>query len=124
MSLEELIKKLRNAGEAWENPGKKCLLEAADTLWQKETEIEQLQTERDVYREELISAKEKLDTLQRLLNGEWVDTQDVEAALGITFREGLKRFEFSREASWNPWPLNGQRITTKFRLKEEKKNEP
>lgn len=88
------------------------------TLWQKETEIEQLQTERDVYREGLISAKEKLNTLQRLVNGEWVATQDVEEALGITFREGLKRFEFSREASWNPWPLNGQRIETFFRLKE------
>ena len=69
-------------------------------------------------RQELQIAEEKLEVLRKLLNGEWVATQDVEEALGITFREGLKRFDFSRTASWNPWPLNGQRIDTFFRLKE------
>ena len=57
------------------------------------------------------------DTLKRLVNGEWVDTDEVEKALGISFAEGMKMFDFSRTADWNPDPLHGQKITTKFRLR-------
>ena len=55
--------------------------------------------------------------MKRLLDGEWVETQEVEAALGIDFSEGMKLFDFGRTAEWNPAPLNGQKITTMFRLK-------
>ena len=60
-----------------------------------------------------------VETLRRLLNGEWVDCKEVEAALDITFAEGLKKFEFGRIAKWNQAPLNGQKIITKFRLSEK-----
>ena len=59
----------------------------------------------------------KNDVLKRLFNGEWVDCEDVQEALGIDFKTGLKMFDFSRTAEWNPYPLNGQKITIKFRLK-------
>lgn len=62
----------------------------------------------------------KNDTLKRLIAGEWVDTADVQRALGIDFGTGLKMFDFSRTAEWNPYPQNGQKITTKFRLKGAK----
>lgn len=55
--------------------------------------------------------------MKRLLDGEWVETQEVEDALGIDFSEGMKLFDFGRTAEWNPAPLNGQKITTMFRLK-------
>jgi hypothetical protein len=59
----------------------------------------------------------KNDILKRLFEGEWVDCKDVEEALDIDFATGLKLFDFSRTAEWNPYPLNGQKITVKFRLK-------
>lgn len=59
----------------------------------------------------------KNDTLKSLVNGEWVDCDAVLIALGIDFATGLKMFDFSRTAEWNPYPLQGQRITTKFRMK-------
>lgn len=52
-------------------------------------------------------------------NGEWCDTQDICRLLNITFEEGLRKFEFSRTAEWNKPPLNGQKITTQFRIKRE-----
>ena len=65
------------------------------------------------------------ETLKRLLDGEWVETEAVEKALGISFVDGLRRFDFSRTAEW--WSIagktdeerarNGQKITTCFRLK-------
>jgi hypothetical protein len=58
-------------------------------------------------------------TLRKLLNGEWVDTEEVQTAFGIDFATGMSLFELSREAVWNAPPLNGQKITTKFRLKAE-----
>ena len=60
---------------------------------------------------------EQFNTLKSLVNGEWVDCKLVQEALGIDFATGLKMFDFSRTATWNPAPLNGQKITTKFRLK-------
>ena len=50
-------------------------------------------------------------------NGEWCDTRDIRRLLNITFEEGLRKFEFSRTAEWNKYPLEGQKITTKFRIK-------
>ena len=60
---------------------------------------------------------ELLNALKSLVNGEWVDCKLVEDALGIDFVTGCKMFNLSRTAEWNPAPLNGQKITTKFRLK-------
>lgn len=60
---------------------------------------------------------EKVAILKDLINGEWVDCDKVQEALSIDFSTGLKMFDFSRTAEWNPPPLNGQKITTKFRLK-------
>lgn len=57
------------------------------------------------------------NALKSLVNGEWVDCKLVQEAMGIDFATGLKLFDFSRTAEWNPAPLNGQKITTKFRLK-------
>lgn len=60
---------------------------------------------------------EHLEALKKFINGEWVDTDIIQTILGIDFSTGLKMFDFSRTAEWNPAPLNGQKITTKFRLK-------
>ena len=57
------------------------------------------------------------NALKSLINGEWVDCKLVEEALDIDFATGLKMLNFSRTAEWNPAPMNGQKITTKFRLK-------
>lgn len=61
--------------------------------------------------------KAENDALKQLIKGEWVDCDAVQKALGIDFATGMKMFDFSRTAEWNPKPLNGQKITTKFRLK-------
>lgn len=63
---------------------------------------------------------EKIAVLKDLIKGEWVDCDKVQEALSIDFSTGLKMFDFSRTAEWNPYPLNGQKITTKFRLKTPK----
>lgn len=62
--------------------------------------------------------KERGNLLKRLLSGEWVDTKDIEKYLNIDFSDGMKLFELSRTAEWNPPPLEGQKIVTKFRLYE------
>lgn len=63
---------------------------------------------------------ERGKVLERLLAGEWINTEDIEKYFNIDFTTGWKLFEFSRTAEWNPAPLNGQKITTKFRLKQTK----
>ena len=63
---------------------------------------------------------EKIEVLKDLINGKWVDCDKVQEALSIDFSTGLKMFDFSRTAEWNPYPLNGQKITIKFRLKTPK----
>ncbi len=70
-------------------------------------------------------AAENIKALKALIFGEWVDTDIIERALGISFSEGLKRFDFSRTAEWcsiagkteEERKKNGQIITTKFCLK-------
>ena len=65
-----------------------------------------------------IRLREKLEILIAFTNGEWQDCETICNILGIEFRTGLGMFDFSRTAEWNPAPLNGQKITTKFRPKE------
>lgn len=60
---------------------------------------------------------EREKVVKKLLTGEWVDTKDVEKYLNIEFSEGMHIFDFGRTVEWNSPPLNGQNITTKFRLK-------
>ena len=57
---------------------------------------------------------ELFNALKNLVNGDWVDSELVEKALGIDFSAGFKMFDFARTAEWNPAPLNGQKITIKF----------
>jgi hypothetical protein len=71
--------------------------------------------------EEEYQAKSE-DVSNKLLSGEWVDTDDIKKYLGIGFSLGMKLFDFSRKAEWNPPPLNGQKITTEFRLKRKNNN--
>lgn len=73
-----------------------------------------------------MNEEEKGKVIKCLDNGEWVNTSDVQQALGIDFADGLKRFDFSRTAEW--WSVvgkteeerayEGQKVTTKFRLKQ------
>ena len=62
----------------------------------------------------------KADILTDFINGAWIDTENIQTALNIDFSTGMERFDFSRTAEWNPPPLNGQKITTKFRLSHNK----
>ena len=62
---------------------------------------------------------EKYETLRKLLQGQWVDTQAVQEALDIDFAEGMRLFDFGRIVKWNKAPLNGQKVITKFRLCEK-----
>ena len=61
----------------------------------------------------------KYETLKKLLQGQWVDTQAVQEALDIDFAEGMRMFDFGRTVKWNKAPLNGQKVITKFRLCEK-----
>lgn len=61
--------------------------------------------------------EEKINVLTKLFSGEWIDTQRVEKVLNITFEEGMRIFDFKREVEWNPAPLNGQKISTYFKIK-------
>ena len=72
-------------------------------------------------KEEIEKLNESILCLKQFINGEWVDTDIICELLNIDFGEGLKRFDFSRTAEWNPYPLNGQKITTKFKLGDEKR---
>lgn len=60
-----------------------------------------------------------MSKLDKFLEGEWEDTDVVCRALHISFSQGMEMFEFSRTVEWNPAPLNGQKITTKFKLRRE-----
>lgn len=59
------------------------------------------------------------NVLKALLKGEWVKSEDVQNALNITFEQGMQMFELGRMASWNPAPLEGQKVCTKFRISEK-----
>ena len=92
-----------------------------DTIFQEKKNLEEQLTiannERIRVNTENLRLQKQLEYAKAMLNGEWVDTDKIQTLLGINFGEGLKRFDFSRTAEWNPAPLNGQKITTKFKLK-------
>lgn len=69
----------------------------------------------------VVEIQEQLSALRRFINSEWVDTDIICKALGMEFFTGLRMFDFSRTARWCEPPLNGQIVTTKFRLKKENK---
>ena len=66
------------------------------------------------------------EVLTRLSSGEWVETGLVCDALGITFSEGFRCFDFCRTAEWcslvgcseEERSRHGHRINTYFRVKE------
>lgn len=68
------------------------------------------------------------ETIHKLDNGEWVLASEVQQALGLTFEECIKRFDFSRTAEW--WSVvgetkeersrDGQKVVCKFRKKATK----
>lgn len=59
------------------------------------------------------------EILKAFFDGQWCDTEDICRLLDISFVEGFRKFDFSRTAEWNPAPLEGQKITTKFRIKKD-----
>lgn len=69
--------------------------------------------------QDYVELTEKYETLRKLLQGQWVDTQAVQDALEIDFAEGMRMFDFGRTVKWNKAPLNGQKVVTKFRLCEK-----
>lgn len=71
----------------------------------------------------VLETQDQINAIRDLFKGEWVDTDLVCKALNIDFSTGLKMFDFSRTARWCDPPLNGQIITTKFKLKKEKDDE-
>ena len=58
--------------------------------------------------------------LEALIRGEWVDSAAVLSAMKIDFKTGMHMFELSRTVEWNPAPLNGQKVETRFRLRKER----
>lgn len=71
----------------------------------------------------IVELQEQLNAIRNLFKGEWVDTEIICKALDIDFSTGLRMFDFNRQAKWCKPPLNGQIVTTKFRLKKETKDE-
>ena len=57
-----------------------------------------------------------LEMLKGFIKGEWVDTEPLCRVLDIDFSRSAGLFDFSRAAKWDGPSLNGQKITTKFRL--------
>lgn len=46
---------------------------------------------------------------------EWIESEIVQEHFNMTFSECFSKFGFNRQAEWNKYPLNGQKITTYFR---------
>lgn len=69
--------------------------------------------------------KDYSQIIRKLLFGEWVDSDKVQKALGMSFNECFSLFDFSRTAEW--WSIvgkteeerarEGQKVVVKFRLK-------
>ncbi|AVM69741.1 hypothetical protein C3V36_11120 [Lachnospiraceae bacterium oral taxon 500] len=68
------------------------------------------------------------ETLKEFFAGNWVDSDRLQLATGLSFIECYSMFDFSRDAVW--WSVagkteeerarEGQCITTKFRLRPER----
>ena len=73
------------------------------------------------------AAEEDKNVFEKFMAGEWVDSEAIQKALGMTFAECFRMFDFARTAAW--WSIvgkteeerarNGQKIVTQFRLKPE-----
>lgn len=108
MTEQEALKDIIESGIEY-GAGDYVMVESLKVAANALKEIQQLREFKQHYKE----------TLTSLLKGEWVDTELVEKYLDISFKEGLKIFDFSRTAEWNKPPLDGQKITTHFRLKTQ-----
>lgn len=96
------------------------LAELEDKDWYEGT-IKQLEEQN----ERLIHER---DTLVNFIKGQWIDAKLIQKLLQIDFSEGTSKFAFSRNAEW--WSIagkteeeksrNGQKITTQFKLDENK----
>lgn len=96
------------------------IVELEDKDWYEGT-IKQLEEQN----ERLINER---DTLVNFINGQWIDAKLIQKLLQIDFSEGTSKFAFSRNAEW--WSIvgkteeersrNGQKITTVFKLDENK----
>ena len=122
---EMLADRLREIAREYKT-APRTLNQAADMIENQARNIEALQTALAIERQNHDRLQdwdrgltERGEVLKRLINGGWVDSCDVEAALGLTFAECVKRFEMNRIATWNPYPLNGQRVDVRFRMKRE-----
>lgn len=104
MSLDEAIKHLE------------------DILTNNGWECEECKQEHIQFKEWLMELRD----VRAFLSGEWVESEKVQKALGMSFNECFSKFDFSRTAEW--WSIvgkteeerarNGQKITTCFRLKK------
>lgn len=73
------------------------------------------------------ATEEDKKVFEKFMTGEWVDSEAIQKALGLTFAECFRMFDFARTAVW--WSIagktaeerarNGQKIVTQFRLKPE-----
>lgn len=60
-----------------------------------------------------------MSAIYDLLNGKLVDSKELEKETGLSFGQlmSCSKLILEREVKWNPSPLNGQYIETKFRLR-------
>ena len=66
-----------------------------------------------------------MDVINELLDGKWVDSEQVQNALGFSFEKCLSKFNSSREAAWcsvvgeteEERQRNGQKVSIFFRVK-------
>ena len=117
-NYKELIERLRNP-KWWDLENNTELIDsAANAIETLTTELAEERQRHDRLQDWDRGLTEQGEILKRLINGEWVDSCDVEAALGLTFAECVKRFEMNRISTWNPYPLNGQRVDVQFRIKK------
>lgn len=118
-NYKELIERLRNP-KWWDLENNTELIDsAANAIETLTAELAEERHRHDRLQDWDRGLTEQGEILKRLINGEWVDSCDVESALGLTFAECVKRFEMNRIATWNPYPLNGQRVDVQFRIKRE-----
>ena len=80
--------------------------------------LEDIKMENVVPAHEYYKLNFQCNVLKALLNGEWVNCEDVQETLNITFEQGMQMFKLGRMATWNSYPENGQRIVTKFKISE------
>ena len=86
--------------------------------WQKWLNKDELRAFKNDYALSAVSVENlPQTTVKKLVAGEWVDGKEL-LELGLSFKECWNMFEFNRTVEWNPPPLNGQKSTVLFRLKQ------